>query len=42
MWGVQYVALLFIACCNINDTKVVEGEELEDATLNDINLKQPR
>jgi hypothetical protein len=47
--GVQYAPLIMIACCVLhkscrikNDTRVVEGEELEDATLNDINLNRPR
>lgn len=29
-------------CCIINNIKVVKGEELEDATLNDINFNQPK
>ena len=28
--------------CIKNDNRVVDGEELEDATLNDINLNRPR
>ena len=28
-------------CCIKNDTRVVVGEELEYATLNDINLNKP-
>ena len=47
--GVQYALLIMIACCVLhnfcrikNDTRVVDGEELEDATLNDINLNRPR
>jgi predicted transcriptional regulator len=38
-----YAPLILVACCRIkNDTTFVEGEELEDATLNDINLIKPR
>ena len=47
--GVQYAPLIMVACCVLhnfcrikNDTRVVEREELEDATLNDINLNMPR
>ena len=47
--GVQYAPLIMIAYCVLhnfcrikNDTRVVDGEELEDATLNDINLNRPR
>ena len=47
--GVQYAYLIMVACCVLhnfchikNDTRVVEGEELEDATLNDINVNKPR
>jgi hypothetical protein len=47
--GVQYAPLIMVACCVLpntcrikNNTRVVEGEELEDATLNDINLNRPR
>ena len=47
--GVQYAPLIMVACCVLynfcrikNDTRVVDGEELEDAKLNDINLNRPR
>ena len=47
--GVQYVPLIMVACCVLhklrrieNDARVVEGEELEDATLNDIKINRPR
>ena len=47
--GVQYAPLIMVACCVLhnfcrikNDTRIVEGEELEDATLNYINLNRPR
>ena len=47
--GVQYAPLIMVACCVLhnfchikNDTRIVKGEELEAATLNDINLKRPR
>ena len=47
--GVQYAIIIMVACCVLNnfyhikkDTRVVEGDELEDATLNDINLNRLR
>ena len=47
--GVQYAPLIMVAYCVLhnfcrikNDTRVVKGEELEDVTLNDINLNRPR
>ena len=46
---VQYASLIMVASCVLrnfcrikNDTRIVEGEELENATLNDINLNRPR
>ena len=47
--GVQYAPLIIVACCVLHnfcrikiDTRIVEGEELEDATLNDINSNRSR
>ena len=47
--GGTNVPLIMVACCVLhnlccikNDTRVVDREELEDATLNDINLNMPR
>ena len=47
--GVQYAPLIMVVCCILrnfsrikNETRVVKGEELEDVTLNDINLNKLR
>ena len=46
--GVQYAPLIMVVCCVLhnfcrikNNTSVVEGNELKDATLNNINLNRP-
>ena len=47
--GVQYAPLIMVACCVLhnfccvkNNIIVVEGNELKDVTLNDINLNKPK
>ena len=47
--GVQCAPLMMVVCCVLhnfchmkNDTRIVEGENLEDETLNDINLNGSR